>query len=190
MIEVELKYHLADPSSLIASLQDSGATIEGPSEFHEDTYYNHPCRDFAETKEAFRVRRIDGRAWMTYKGNKLPGDVKARREIELPIGLSDADGRQFEQALELLSFRRVATVSKRRRTYHWDVERPGEPLSVAVDSVDELGDFVEIECMAAGESGVTVARRRVSAAAESLGLGRPEPRSYLTLLLSKNAGKD
>ena len=65
---------------------------------HVDTYYNHPSRDFAETREALRIRRVDGVPMVTYKGTKLPGEVKARREacpvVYIPVGSLEWHGVQ------------------------------------------------------------------------------------------------
>ncbi len=52
MIEVELKGYASD--EIFQRVRDEFKFIR--KEYHEDTYYQHPCRDFSETDEALRIR--------------------------------------------------------------------------------------------------------------------------------------
>lgn len=186
MIELEQKYRVDDVNRLVTRLRELDANEVCDLEEHADTYYNHPSRDFADTKEAFRVRRINGDAWMTYKGSKLPGVMKARREIELRIGQSDQDGQDFEAALEFLSFRRVATVRKQRRTFKLPCQN-GSDITIALDKAEQLGDFAELEIVIDGDAEIDAARDEILELAYRLCLDQVEPRSYLTMLLEKLA---
>ena len=192
MFEVEQKYHLDDSIAMEAKLVEAGfQTVE--TQAHRDTYYNHPCRDFAESKEALRVRRINGTPLITYKGAKLPGAIKARRELEWELGPGDAGGDKTEQLLQLLGFQRVAEVCKSRRVF-----APGPSsgesascdmvgFSVVLDDVDQVGRFAEIELLAETESDVQQARDRIGLLADRLGLQQTESRSYLRMLLEVSA---
>jgi adenylate cyclase class 2 len=182
MFEIEQKYHIGDPDSFRGKLRDLNA-VEQPIEVHADTYYNHPCRDFVETKEAFRIRRVDGRPMVTYKGPKLPGTVKARRELEWRLDPGDNDGANMEELLHLLSFRRIATVKKTRHPFA--LPDPLSDLCVVVDDVERLGFFAEIETLAPDEPSIQAARIRVQELAERLGLRAAEPKSYLTMALEQ-----
>lgn len=177
MIEIEQKYVVDDLQGFVRRLVDAGAT-EGRTEHHEDHYFNHPAKDFAETGEAFRIRVVDGAASVTYKGPKLPGDIKAREEREWSLGPEDADGRRWRDLLTTLDFRPVATVRKTRRTFRLN------GLTVTADAVADLGSYAEIETVVSGPDDVPSARRRIAESAASLGLEHPEARSYLRLLLA------
>lgn len=181
MYEVEQKFHVSDPDALVAKLIDLGAT-EMPTQTHRDTYYNHPSRDFAETHEALRIRRVDGIPMVTYKGVKLPGAVKARRELEWRLNPGDPDGSQTEELWTLLGFRPVATVAKVRRIF--ELGHPFAGLTVTVDAVESVGSFAEIETLAENEADVDQARARVEGLSERLSLHHTEPRSYLRMLLA------
>jgi len=181
MFEVEQKLRIEAADPLCHRLAAMGSTFAG-EESHADTYYNHPCRDFAQSREAFRVRRIDGVPWVTYKGPKLPGAVKARRELEWRLDPGDPTGESMESLLEALGFRPLATVRKRRRTFTLG-DSDGE-LTVAVDEVEGLGEFAEIELMTEGHL-VERSRGRVEALAERLEMRTPEPKSYLALVLER-----
>ena len=56
-------------------------------------------------------------------------------------------------------------------------------LTVAIDDVELVGRYVEVEVLAKREDDVPVARKAVTNLAMTLGLVTPEPRSYLSLLL-------
>ena len=84
MYEVEQKYPLADVAAVEAALARLGATWHATVE-QVDRYFNHPCRDFAATDEALRLRRTDQALAITWKGPRLDATAKTRRELELPL---------------------------------------------------------------------------------------------------------
>ena len=180
--EVEQKYHLQHLESFENAMRSFGA-VEQATEHHADTYYNHPCRDFAVTNEAFRIRRIGGVPMITYKGPKLPGAVKARREMEWCLGPGDKDGTQTAELLEHLGFKTVATVEKTRRPF--TANHSTGPFAVVIDQIQELGLFVEIEVMVDKQEDIEQARQKIEAIAEQLGLRQPEARSYLRMVLAE-----
>jgi len=146
-----------------------------------DAYFAHPSRDFAATGEAFRVRGVGGSNRITYKGPKLGGPAKTREEIEVAFA-DGADARgQVVRVFELLGFRRVAVVRKRRTSYHLEVD--GRPIAVELDLADGLGAFAEVETLAASEADLPGAQGAVLALAAELGLAEVEPRSYLRMVL-------
>lgn len=182
MYEVEQKYRVADVRGLRDRLLQIGA-VPTAEESHEDAYFNHPCRDFAETREALRVRRVDGRPSLTYKGPKLPGAIKARRELEWRLDPGDADGENTVTLLGLLGFRPVATVRKDRESF--TARDDSGELVVTIDRVETLGTFAEIEALADEVDGVGAARNRVAAMAGKLALREAEPKSYLRLVVER-----
>ena len=182
MYEVEQKFRVQDPQGLRDRLIALGAERTA-MESHADTYFNHPCREFAETREALRVRRVDGRPSVTYKGTKLPGAIKARRELEWRLDPGDADGGKMEELLDLLGFQKIATVRKKRETFA--VRDHAGVLVVTIDQVDELGIFAEIEVSVASMGGIEGARVRILAMAERLALREAEAKSYLRLLMER-----
>ena len=82
--------------------------------------------------------------------------------------------------LEALGFRRVREVVKRRRTARlaWQ----GAEVEIALDAVAGLGDYMELELLAAADE-VPAAQARIEALAGELGCGPTEPRSYLEMVL-------
>src|SRR5262245_14385164 len=98
MFEVELKFPLPDVAPVAVKLADLGAE---PAEAiaQSDVYFNHPVRDFAQSDEAFRVRSIGAKNFVTYKGPVVDTQTKTRREIELPLGDGAETARQFGEML-------------------------------------------------------------------------------------------
>lgn len=180
MLEVEVKYRAADPAAVVAKLLALGAAkVEDRAD--ADHYFNAPDRDFKQTDEAFRLRRIGAKNRLTYKGPKRDTATKARTEIEVTLADGDATAGDTEKMLVSLGYRPVAVVCKRRTVYH--LARGGFELEACVDDVDRVGSFVELEIVA-DESRFEDAKPAVLALAAELGLTDQERRSYLEMLLS------
>lgn len=177
--EVELKFALTDRVSMIALLSRLGVVLDPPID-QADTYYRHPQRDFTATDEALRVRQVGEANYVTYKGPKLDSQTKTRREIELPIGPGRAAREQFGEILFALGFTPVLTICKRREPGRmvWQ----GVTIHIALDEVERIGSFVELEA-AADDGSLAAARAAVLSLAETLHLAEPERRSYLELAL-------
>ncbi|SFS07479.1 adenylate cyclase [Halomicrobium zhouii] len=174
MYEVELKVE-ADHDAVRDRLEALGADRLGVVT-QEDTYYDAPHRDFAATDEAFRIRREshgdEAIVELTYKGPKVDAESKTREEIETAVESgSDADA-----IFRALGFEAAAVVEKDRDRYHLN------GYTVTLDSVDGLGEFVEVEIEA---EEVDDAREGAKEVMMDLGLDPDEQirTSYLGLLL-------
>ncbi len=182
--EVEVKYREVDHDGLRRLLGEVGAVEVGAMD-QEDVYLSHPSRDFAQTNEALRLRRIGGENRITYKGPKLPGPTKTREEIEIPFLEGEGAFRQLSRLFENLGFAPVAAVRKHRTAFRLTVE-PHE-IEIALDRVEGLGDFAEIEAIAPDAGALPSTQEAVMAAAGLFGLDRIEPRSYLQMILEARA---
>ncbi|MBN2487922.1 MAG: class IV adenylate cyclase [Methanosarcinaceae archaeon] len=170
MIEVEVKAR-ADHRKIKKLLEGMGAQAIG-IEKHHDTYYNAPHRDFAKTDEALRIRLRNGEAVLTYKGKKLDSVSKTRNEFETPV-----DGENARSILLELGFVETAVVKKTREVFEFD------DLTIDLDSVDGLGEFIEVEIVA--DSDVDHHRARLFGFLAKLGIREDESirRSYMELLM-------
>ncbi len=179
MYEVERKFRV-DHAAIRDALTDTAAEPLGTVR-QRDTYYQHPVRDFAESDEAVRLREeaINDEdtpvVRLTYKGPRLDARQKVRVEHETEV----ADGSTLDAILRAIDFEPVATVEKRRERY-----RVGES-QICLDSVSDLGEFVEVEVVDEGEE-VSGAMAEADALERRLGLDAApvEPRTYLELLLT------
>jgi pantoate--beta-alanine ligase len=182
MLEIEQKFAHADFAVLERRLADWGAR-PGEEQTEADHYFNAPDRDFRQTDEAFRLRRIGQANFLTYKGPKQAGPVKVRTELEIPLPEGDEAAEQFTALLIHLGYRPVAVVRKHRRTFRLD--RSGFSLTACLDEVEGVGRFAELEILAPKDR-LEAARAVLTETAAALGLGEVERRSYLGLVLGQN----
>ena len=180
MLEIEVKYPLPDAEPAISRLKEWGARlIEDRTD--ADHYFNAPDRDFARTDEAFRLRRIGERNFLTYKGPKLDSTTKTRKEIEVAVGAGEGAADELIHLFRELGYRSVAVVRKRRAVY--ELEREGFTLHFCFDDVEGVGRFAEIEIVAE-EANYERARTLLLRVAGEMGFGESERRSYLQMLLA------
>jgi adenylate cyclase class 2 len=183
-IEVEQKFPVADLAEVETRLLALGASISVPRR-ESDLYFAHPCRDFAATDEALRLRCSDRGRWITYKGPKIDATTKTRREIDLALPAeADVQG-DWVTLLETLGFRPIAEVVKRRRKAI--VAWQGRQIEASLDEVDRVGTFIELEIVTSADD-LDAARACVASLAEHLRLSGSERRSYLELLLQRRGG--
>ena len=181
--EVEQKYAVGEVSRIIDALESQ--SVHWQNEVcQRDYYFNHPSRDFAITDEAVRIRIENDLACLTYKGPKIGTKAKTRKEIELPI----VDGVAAEPAIRTflteLGFHEVALVSKRRRNGTCRVN--GRDVNVALDDVEQLGCFVELELLVSDESEISAAQATLDDLAIKAGLSSSDRRGYLDMLLQRD----
>jgi len=130
MLEVEIKSRFNEVNlQLLMNLNP----VFLKTEVQEDVYFNHPLRDFSKTDEALRIRKIDEKYFLTYKGKKVDNDTKTREEIEISCS------KEMIIILEKLGFKKVAEVKKTRKLFLL------ENLKICLDDVSMLGKFIEIE---------------------------------------------
>ncbi len=175
MFEVEIKYRV----SSLASIREAVSGIASPlgvSE-EEDHYFNHPCRDFAATDEAVRIRlHGDGETIITYKGPRLGSVGKTRAEINIKVD----DFNNAVEFLRRLGFSEVISIRKRREIYTVD------KYTIYLDDAGDLGSFVEVETMVSSEQLTdAMAKDVLRFSQEKLGLApsQIEPRTYLELAM-------
>jgi adenylate cyclase, class 2 len=181
MLEVEQKFRVDDLALVAAQLEERRIKL-AHARLQVDRYFNHPSRDFAQTDEALRIRQVDQKNFVTYKGPKLDCTTKTRLEIELPIAPGDEAANQFGELLLALGFRPVAEVRKHRRTA--SLRRGDLDIEIALDDVRGVGSYVELEC-AAEQADAEMAKQVIATLAAELGLSENERKSYLELLLER-----
>ncbi|GIW78315.1 MAG: adenylyl cyclase [Gemmatales bacterium] len=184
MLEIEMKF----PVEALPSVREKllSLTADPPvKRREEDQYFNASDRDFADTDEALRLRRIGSANFATYKGPRAAGDTKTRTEIEVCLREGDETAIQFEKFLRCLGFRPVAKLQKDREIFH--LERGGFRIEACLDCVAGVGNFVELEILAPEEQ-YQAARRVLLSLADEIGLKNPVTLSYLEMLLDARGG--
>lgn len=194
MYEVEVKVP-ADLEAVRRRLRDVDAESRDRV-IQEDTYYDAPHRSFPETDEALRIRTEQPiehagestdesvpddadeggtRVALTYKGPLIDDASKTREEVETAVESAGA----LETILANLGFDPAETVRKDRERFAL------EGYTVTLDTVDGVGEFVEVETGAGERRDLADARDGVFSLLERLGLDPDEQirTSYLELVL-------
>ena len=179
--EVEMKFPVDDMAAVEARLAELGAAI-AEAKIEVDLYFNHPARDFAQTDEALRLRRVGGVTRITYKGPKVDRTTKTRRELDLPLPEGEETFDAWSTMLDALGFTPVGEVRKHRRKSL--VSWQGRTVEVSLDQLDRLGAFVELE-LVVPEAEFDAAKTCIALLAARLGLSESERRSYLELLQTR-----
>ncbi|WP_054855563.1 class IV adenylate cyclase [Vulcanisaeta sp. JCM 16161] len=177
MFEVEVKYKVSSHDVIRDKLKALNAKFLEHTE-ETDIYFNSPVRDFAKTDEALRVRVYgDGTVVLTYKGPRIGNVGKTREELSVTVN----DLESLLEILRKLEFKEVAKVVKRRDIYNY------ENFTIYIDTVEGLGNFVEVETMVNDKELIDKATEEVLQLGDKLGLKRDwiERRTYLELVLEK-----
>jgi adenylate cyclase class 2 len=172
MLEVEIKSKCDDLDGIKKAIVDAGGTFIS-TEVEDDSYFNHPSRDFGKTDEALRIRRVNDMVFCTYKGPKLGGKTKTRFEKEVQIN----DAEAMQEILQKLGFILYGRVQKKRDVYLLN------EVTICCDDVKGLGTFVELEMISNNRE---EAEKRLFALAATLGLSDFITASYLEMVKRKD----
>lgn len=186
--EVEVKFPLSDKDSMKEKIRREGGVALN-SEYQMDTYYDHPCRTFFVTDESIRVRhrkRTKGQTAtesghtsveLTYKGPKIDTTTKTR--LEHSVNLEEKELDSIKQILLNTGFKHVGEIIKHRDFY--DIKG----ITVSIDTVTDVGSFIEFELIAESNEDMEVAKKRILDLVKQLGLDANDSirTSYLELYL-------
>ena len=177
MLEVEVKVKTKlDKAEIL--LQNLNFT-KGTTVYEKDTYYNSKQLDLKEADKALRIREhrdIDLKDTifiLNFKGPKIDTTTMTREESEFEVPNFET----CEKMLNGLGFFATGNVEKTRIHYKKD------NVTCCLDSVTNLGEFLEIEIMAE-ESEYDVAISKIKDLLGKLGLGMSDTirKSYLSML--------
>ncbi len=137
-IEIELKFELDEKDKVASKLN---AVAKFVKETHEkDIYYVPQHRDFLKVypvREWIRIRETDDKVQLNYKDWHHTKEYNAISCDELESDVSD--GEAVKSILKRLDFKEIVVVDKLRK--YWTFK----DLIIQVDTVKELGDFIEVE---------------------------------------------
>jgi len=207
MLEVEVKVK-TDTATIVPRLLEMGF-VQGTSEYERDSYFNGEKIDLKAEDKALRIResrscapdsleRAPGSAGhalyyppdtvqgqnsscsryvMNYKGPKIDNSTMTRAETEFEIPSFEAG----KNMLSGLGFHIAGVVEKTRVHYMKD------EITCCLDTVTDLGEFLEIEIIAE-EAEYENAMLRISDLLLKLGLSMEDTvrESYLCMLQDKN----
>jgi adenylate cyclase class 2 len=135
--EIETKFRVADRAGLEARLRGLGAA-PGVAEAEVNVLFDDAARSLKEAGCALRVRTVDGRGLLTFKGPaEITAGVKSRVEWETAVVSPEA----VVGVLSALGYRPWFRYEKRRTA--WTFEDAARPVVVLDET--PLGLFAEIE---------------------------------------------
>lgn len=137
-VEIEIQVNIENSRPLLSFLEKNA---DFQKENHQtDEYFSPVHRNFIEVrpvKEWLRLRDSDGKYSITYKNWYFTENGKSHHCDEYETGIDDLN--QIQKILEVLNLKSIVTVDKLRKTWTY------KDYEVDVDSINGLGDFVEIE---------------------------------------------
>ncbi len=142
-IEIQVKIEKSQP--LLNFLEKNA---EFKTQKHQiDEYFTPVHHDFTNVrpvKEWLRLRNAEGNYSINYKNWHFDDQGKSHYCDEYETKIEDLD--KLKKILIALNFKSLTIVNKTRRTWLY------KNYEIAIDSVKNLGDFVEIEYMGEEEN--------------------------------------
>lgn len=162
-IEIELKFQLLNRQE-VEHFLSANAEFKYES-FQHDIYYNAPHRDFLENKqnisEWLRIRIEKDKAQINYKDWQPHENSIKTHCIEYETNVDSYD--QLRLILDALNFQKLIDVKKTRRAWiYMDAE-------ISIDSVEELGEYLEVEYKGDALSDITAVRSHLHSIVRKLG---------------------
>lgn len=145
MIEIEIKLPLRE-ENIDQKLLNENFT-KGVRLRETDIYFYSETHDFRARDEALRIRKSENldtgelRVTVNFKGPKLDSVSMTRKELEVEV----SEAFVMEDIFRSLDMTPVEPVVKKRRYYHLG------QMTACVDSVEKLGDFLELEVLTEDE---------------------------------------
>ena len=186
MIEVEIKLPLrqqenADESGRIAEVL-CGMGFRKTARFRQrDTYFDNAAGEIRGGGKALRIRETEDlirgvvTAELNFKGPRMDQVSMTRQELETEVGQAET-GRRI---LAALGFSPVLPEVVKERT-----EYRRKEITAALDRVEGLGDFLELEILADEETENGKVLQKLEELLGELGyqMGDTVTRSYLSML--------
>ena len=135
--EVEIKLRVTEePAEARRRIEARGFRESAPRVLEVNQLFDRANSELQTSDRLLRVRRVGGRAILTYKGPSERARHKSREEIELQL----SDGDAFGLVLDRLGY----APGFRYEKYRTEFNRPGEPGVVTLDETP-IGVFLELE---------------------------------------------
>lgn len=136
MVEIEVKIQIDEnPDAAVEKILKCGAFLVKNRYFEENTLYDFPSRILTQKKQAVRVRTIEKKTYLTFKGSPQKSRrFKIREEYETEVKKAG----QIKKILKSLGLSPSFSYSKYRRVFLH------KKLKIFVDET-QAGNFLEFE---------------------------------------------
>ena len=137
-LEVEIKFALRNPHETLDFLQKNGTFIK--ETFQKDTYFLPPNKDYTAEKPItkwLRIRESDKGDSINYKDWALKEGVNQNYCDEFESHIDSVE--DVKKIFGVLDIKPLIVVNKKRKIFMY------KDIEIALDEVDELGWFIELE---------------------------------------------
>lgn len=135
MLEIEVKIKINDIKIIPSKLLAQGAKLEKERFFEDNTLYDFSSGQLYKKQHALRVRKINNKTYLTFKGSKQKSrKFKIREEFETEV----KNRKQFTKILRSLGLSPVFNYKKFRTVYRT------KGLKICLDELS-IGHFIELE---------------------------------------------
>ena len=178
MIEVEIKAKIANKAKMMEKLEEQKAIKINTVKQTDYIYLKREVIGFEITEgdPVIRIRKENDRIFFTLK--KKAKDNISNIELETIVD----DEKVWSQILVEMGYKEVVCVKKHRTNYIV------EDITVCMDEVEKLGDFIEIEQMVEQEELEQEARKKIEELCSILEIKKEEieNKKYDVLVYEKN----
>lgn len=172
-MEIEIRAKIKNQNEIKKKLQGLGAKLIKDTKqidkyFGEMSLYRKIGYSFL-----MRVRKEGNKTFLTYKGAKMNKDG-IWEEYEFSIN----DSKAAEAMLKDMGLEKITEIRKKRTEYKLN------GLTICLDAIEGLGNFVEIE----SKTNNSLGKNKLEMLAKKLNIEKDQivHKGYLTMLLSKN----
>lgn len=180
MIEVEVKIPVESIEEIKERLIHSGFKYQ-KTVVETDTYFTSDHYDMRKHDKALRIRKTENRdtgemkAQLACKGPKLDNISMTRKETEIEI----CEPEKMKEILKELEFYPASCRVKKNRSYY-----SKKHMTAAVDQVENLGSFLELEILVEKEADREKGLEKIKSVMKQIGCGEKETvrTSYLSMI--------
>jgi len=169
MLEIEVKIRIYDIGAISEKISNLGTKLEKERYLEENTLYDFRSKDLEKKQQALRLRTINKKIFLTFKGPPQKSrKFKIREEYETEV----RNEKQLKKILKSLGLQPVFNYQKYRTVYR------KKNLKVCLDET-RIGNFLEIE----GQ------RNEIIKFSKALGISKGEFVKLDYVQLMKNGGE-
>ena len=169
MVEIEVKIRIDDIKSIGEKILELGAKLEKERHYEENTLYDVPSKTLHKKQQALRLRRMNKKSFLTFKGPPQKSrKFKVREEFETEV----KNEKQLRKIIKSLGYTPIFNYEKHRTVYKT------KGLKISLDETS-IGNFIELE----GE------REKIVKFADALGVSKKEfiKQDYIQLIEKESA---
>ena len=135
MLEIEVKIRIEHLDGIKEQIQSQDVELIKERHSQDDTFYDWPSFDLRKKRHALRVRKINNKTFLTFKGPEQKSrKFKIREEFETEV----KNEKHLRKIIKSLGLQPVFQYQKFRTVYR------KKKLTICLDETP-IGDFLELE---------------------------------------------